>query len=153
MRANSRDEKAPIEVTAQEHVRSDAGKGNRYFRAAAVFVVCLPAVFLLPYIAFYACSFIPPRLRDLLFFSPQLLFPYGALVRGPNGSHLVFNHGVANLLAFTHWGVIAAGFTLIARRLPIRYVVIAAIATIILVGVVTHLAFWLLGFTVQIEGP
>jgi hypothetical protein len=152
MRANSSDEQAAIEVAAQQHMQVDARKQNHYFRTAAIFVICLLAVFVLPYIAFYARSVIPPRLRDLLFFSPGLLFPYEALVRGPTGSDLVFNHAVGKLLAFIHWGVIAAGFTWTVRRLPKRYVVIAAVATIILVGVVTHLAFWLLSLTVHIEG-
>ena len=127
---------------------------SHYFRAASVFAVCLAAVFCLPFIAIYAHSVLPNILTNYFFFSTQLLFPYEGLVtRDPSGSHAVFSQGVARTLTFVHWGLIAAAFTWVARRVSMRYIFVAATATIVLVGIATHLIFGLFGVSVELDGP
>ena len=112
------------------------------------------AVFGLPFIAVYAHSVLPNILTNYLFFSTQLLFPYEGLVtRDPAGSHAVFSHGVARTLTFVHWGLVAAVFTWVARRVPMPYIIVAAIATIVLVGIAMHVIFALFGVSVELDGP
>ena len=131
-----------------------AVKTISYFRGAAVFAACLLAVFALPFIAIYAHSAVPSRVGNIFFFAPQLLFPYGGLVmRDASGSHAVFSHSVASALGFVHWGLVAAAFAWAARRLPIRFSIIAAIATIVGVGIATHLIFGMFGVMVELDGP
>ena len=131
-----------------------AVKTISYFRAAGVFAACLLGVFVLPFIAVYAHAVLPPAATNLLFFSTQLLFPYGGLVtRDASGSHAIFSQGAANALVMLHWGLIATAFAWAARRMPVRYSIIAAIATIVSVGIATHVIFGMLGVTVELEGP
>jgi len=135
-------------------MQTDIQRENHYLRAACVFAVCLAAVFGLPFVAVCAHSLLPNILTNYLFFSTQLLFPYEGLVtRDPSGSHFVFSPGVARALTFVHWGLITAAFTWVARRVPMRYVVVTAIATIVLVGIGTHLVFGLFGVHVELDGP
>ena len=135
-------------------MQTAAQKESHYFRAASVFAACLAAVFGLPFIASHAHSVLPNFLTNYFFFSTQLLFPYEGLVtRDPSGSHAVFSRGVAWTLTFVHWGLIAAAFTWVARRVSIRYIVVAAIATIVLVGIATHLVFGVFGVSVELDGP
>ena len=135
-------------------MQSDTRKESHHFRAAGVFAACLLAVPGLPFIAIYAPSVLPTTLTNLLFFSTQLLFPYEGLVaRDASGSHAVFSHGLGTTLTFVHWGLVAAAFTWAARRVPLRYAIVAAITTIVLVGVATHLVFGLFGVSVELDGP
>jgi len=134
-------------------MQSDTRKESHYFRAAGVFAACLLAVFGLPFIAIYAHSVLPSTLTNHLFFSTQLLFPYEGLVtRDASGSHAIFGHGLGTTLTFAHWGF-AIAFTWAARRVPLHYAVVAAIATIVLVGVATHIVFGLFGVSVELDGP
>ena len=135
-------------------MQSDAPKDNHYFRAAAVFVGCLAAVLVLPFIAIFAHSVLPRILANLLFFSTQLLFPYeGLVVSTSTGSHFVFSHGVGRMLTFIHWSLIAVAFTWLTRRLPMSHTIVAAVATIVLVGIATHLVFGLFDVSVELDGP
>lgn len=127
---------------------------NHYFRAASVFVVCLVAVFGLPFIAIYAHSVLPDIFTNYFFFSTQILFPYEGLVtRDDSGSHAVFSHRVAWTLTFVHWGLVGAAFAWGARRIPMRYTIAAAIGTIVVIGIATHLIFNLFGVYVELDGP
>jgi len=135
-------------------MQSHTLKINHSLRAAGVFVACLLAVFALPFIAIYGHSMLPTTLVNLLFFSTQLLFPYESLVVSSRaGTHLVFSHGVGRVLTFTQWGLIAAAFAWVARRAPTRYSIIAAIATIVLAGIATHIVFGVFGVSVELDGP
>ena len=108
----------------------------------------------LPFIAIYAHSVLPTTLTYLFFFSTQLLFPYEGLVtRDTSGSHFVFSHRVGLLITFIHWGLIAGAFTWVARRLPMRHAIFAAIGTIVLVGIATHVVFGVFGVSVELDGP
>jgi hypothetical protein len=125
-----------------------------YLRAAGVFAACLVGVFALPFVAIYAHSIMPATVANLFFFSTQLLFPYGGLVtQDASGSHAVFSQGAANALEVLHWGLVAAAFAWAGRRLPTRYTVIAAIATIVAVGIASHIIFGIVGVTVELDGP
>jgi hypothetical protein len=125
-----------------------------YFRAAGVFAGCLLGVFVLPFIAIYGHSVLPTTVGNLFFFSTQLLFPYGGLVtRDASGSHAVLSQGAASALVILHWGLIAAAFAWAARRVPVRYSIIAAIATIVGVGIATHVIFGMFGVAVELDGP
>ena len=129
-------------------------KQNHYFRAASVFVGCLLAVFGLRFIAIYAHSVLPRILTNYFFFSTQLLFPYEGLVRrDAYGSHAVFSDGIAWTLTFIHWGFVAAAFAWTARRVAMRYTIAAAIGTIVLIGVATHLVFGLFDVYLELDGP
>jgi hypothetical protein len=125
-----------------------------YFKAAGVFVGCLVGTFVLPLIAIYADFALPTTLDNFLFFSPQLLFPYGGLVtRQASGSRAVFSLGVANLLVVLHWGLVGTAFAWAARRMPVRYSILAAVATIIGVSIATYIIFGMFGLAVQLDGP
>ena len=119
-----------------------------------MFAGCLLALFVLPFVAICAHAVLPTTIGNLLFFSPQLLFPYAGLVTpDASGSHAVFSQGAANALVILHWGMVAAAFAWAARRMPVRYSLIAAIATIVGVGIATHVIFGMFGVTVELDGP
>lgn len=108
----------------------------------------------MPFIAIYGHSVLPNALTNYFFFSTQIIFPYeGFVTRAPSGSLTVFSHDVAWTLTFVHWGLIAAAFTWVARRVPMPYIIVAAIATIVLMGIATHLIFGLFGVSVELDGP
>jgi hypothetical protein len=129
-------------------------KTVNYFKAARVFAACLVGTFVLPLIAIYVDFALPTTLENFLFFSLQFLFPYGALVtRDGSGSHAVFSQGVANLLVVLHWGLVGTTFACAARRMPVRYSILAAVATIAGVSIATHIIFGMLGVMVELDGP
>jgi hypothetical protein len=108
-----------------------------------VFAACLLVVFLLPYVGFFLNS-------SLLFFAPQMLFPYeGLVVR----KRAVFSHHVALWLAFLQWSLAAAGFAWLARRMSIGHVILAAIGMIVIIGIITNVVFALFGASVELDGP
>ena len=128
-------------------MHSKATAENHYLRAAVVFGACLFLVFLLPAIGLFLNS-------ELLFFAPQHLFPYHALVVMPeHDSRLVFSPRIASLITILQWVLAAGGFVRFARRLSFVRVTIAAIATIMVVGIVAHVAFAVFGVSVSLDGP
>lgn len=129
-------------------------KKDHYFQAAGVFAACLLTVFAGPFIAIYTHSVLPGALTNYLFFGPQFLFPYeGLVVRSANDSRLVFSHSVGLILAFLHWGIVTGLFAWAARRIPLRYTILSAVATILVVGVAMHVAFGVFGISVELDGP
>jgi hypothetical protein len=121
---------------------------------AGIFVACLFAVFAGPVVGLYGHSLMPNDLSNFLFFGPQLLFPYESLVvPSPQGSRPVFSHGTGLTLTLLHWAVITLVFAAVARRLSPRYRIVAAAATILVVGIGMQVAFSLFGVSVELDGP
>jgi hypothetical protein len=112
--------------------------------AGLLFGGCLLAAMLLPYAGFALNS-------GGLFFAPQYLFPYGGFVEPREKA--VFSHSIALLLNVLQWCLATAGFAWFARRLPPGLRFLAALATIVLVGLVVNLGFGAFGVTVELDGP
>lgn len=91
---------------------------------------------------------------SLLFFAPQYLFPYnGLVIERYHESHAVFSASAAVVLNILQWSIIGIGFTWFARRLSIRYGLLAATATIVLIALLINVAFGLLGMSLELDGP
>jgi hypothetical protein len=117
---------------------------NHYVRSAVVFVACLGASFLIPYFAVFLNS-------SLLFFAPQILFPYRDYVDAIKEP--VFSHHVALLLTFLQWVLATASFAWLARRMSLRRTMLAAILMIAVVGCAMYAAFALFGVSLELDGP
>ena len=127
-------------------MNSSVKTATQCLRTGLLFGGCLALAFLLPWLGIFLGW-------GSLFFVPQYLFPYhGFVIHQPQGSTAVFSHTVAFLLSFIQWGLAAAGFAWFARRLPTPYAIIAAVATVVLIGVVVNLAFGLFGVAVELDG-
>ena len=74
-------------------------------------------------------------------------------MRDASGSHAVFSQGAADSLVIFHWGLVAAVFGWAARRMPVRYSIMAAIVTIAIVGIATHVILGVCGISVELDGP
>ncbi len=127
----------------------DSGRTQHsyYLRNTVVFAACLAAVFVLPFIGWALNS-------ELLFFAPQLLFPYNALVVFEAGhSRSVLGDAVARLLNVAQWVMVAAAFVWFGRRLSFGRAVLLSAATIIAVGFITRLGLRAFGIGVSLDGP
>jgi hypothetical protein len=69
------------------------------------------------------------------------------------GSKAVFSHGTAAVLVFVQWGLAAAGYAWFARRVSMRWAILAASGTILLIAIAGNVAFGLFGITVELDGP
>jgi hypothetical protein len=118
-----------------------------YVRPAVVFAACLLATLLLPLPGMWLSA-------ELLFFAPQLLFPYGTLVT-PHQYHgeRVLSENGALLMHMLQWGLAGACFVFLGKRLKVVYAVLAGVLWIALVGFTTNLIFGCLGMSVQLDGP
>jgi hypothetical protein len=103
-------------VTMAALMDTDTTIKNHYVRSAVVFVACLGASFLIPYFAVFLNS-------SLLFFAPQILFPYRDYVDAIKEP--VFSHHVALLLTFLQWVLVTASFAWLARRMSLRRTMLA----------------------------
>jgi hypothetical protein len=128
-------------------MNTDASPKNHYRRAIVVFAGCLLMVFVLPVIGIFLNS-------SLLFFTPQLLFPYDALVvREAYDSRAVFGRQTGLLLNSLHWSLVAGCFVWLARRLSVGQAILSAVAMLVIVGVLTNIGFSLFGVSIDFDGP
>jgi hypothetical protein len=120
---------------------------GHYLRNVVIFAACLAAVFVLPFIALILNS-------DLLFFAPQLLFPYDALVVSEDGhSRSILSDAAARPLNVAQWVVPAAAFIYYGRRLSFGRAVLLSAATIVAVGLVTQFVLRAFSIGVSLDGP
>jgi len=126
-------------------------KKQHYLLSGGMFAACLFTLFLLPIIAVYA-PFVP--FRDLLFFFPQMAFPFDALVtRDAQQSHTVFSSRAAILLGIIEWSTVTLIFAWMTRRVRPRYVIPLAAATILVVVILMRAALSCFGLNVELDGP
>ncbi len=122
-----------------------------WMKAIGVFLACLLACCLLPIVAVYGHAFVP--LPDLLFFFPQLAFPYdNVVVNAASGQQTVFSHPAALTLSVLQWGLLAVGFGWLARRLRIRHMLLVAVLVIVAATLITHYGIKMFGATVTLDG-
>jgi hypothetical protein len=120
-------------------------------RAGGIFVACLLASYLLPFIAIYGHAFLPGS--DFLFFFPQMAFPYDSVVvKGAAGQQTVFSPAAATLLSVLQWGLLTLGFSWSARRLKTGYMFLLAVAVIAAATFCTCCGVEMFGATVALDG-
>jgi hypothetical protein len=123
-------------------------------RAALVFSACVLSIFLFPFAAIGWQSFLPNGLTNLLFFFPQVAFPYRNLVtKSAYGSYTIFSPGVAATLSIAQWVLLAVFFACLARRVKFRYLFSVAFAAIFVVVILFQLLFSLFGASIELDGP
>jgi hypothetical protein len=126
-----------------------------YLRAAIVFVVCLLVTFAGPWAIWYIPKgVLPYQLEDLIYFAPQLFFPYHTLmVSTPQETNYIFSESVAQQLAFLQWSLVIVIFTLLAKRLRFRDLIPIAIITGLIVCLVTQVTLLAFNVTMILDGP
>jgi hypothetical protein len=123
-------------------------------QAGLVFSACVFSIFLFPFAAIGWHSFLPNGLTNLLFFFPQVAFPYrGLVIKNASGSYAIFSPGVAATLNIAQWVLLAVVFAWLARRVKFRYLFPVASAAIFVVVILFQLVFTFFGASVELDGP
>jgi hypothetical protein len=120
-------------------------------KAGGIFLACLLASWLLPIICVYGHSILP--VPDLLFFFPQLAFPYDNLVFDrASGLQPVFSRHAAATLSLIQWGLLAVGFSWLARHLKVYQILLAAVFVIVAATFLTYYGVKMFGATISLDG-
>ena len=125
-----------------------------FLLAGGIFLACLFASCLLPFVAVYGHDFLPWELPDIFFFFTQVAFPYDSVVVREDGvSRGVFSDKAAAWLSVLQWGLLAVGFSWFTRRLKPRYTFLLAV--VVIVGATYGVAYGisLFGASVELDGP
>ena len=102
----------------------------------------------------YAASVGVIPFADFFFFFPQLAFPYYSIVtRNAYGSTGVFTDTSATLLSVLQWGLVTVLFSFSARRLKMGYMILSALAVLLVVTYIVIAGFGLFGMTTELDGP
>jgi len=127
---------------------------ERFLRTATLFLCLLFASYLGPILSEKAYYTLHIGLPDLLFFLPQILFPYDLVVnRSEHASRLVFSDTAAIALEVAQWGIVTIMFSWFARNIRFRYLVPLALVVIVGVGYAVMFALGLFGMRVELDGP
>ena len=91
---------------------------------------------------------------DVLFFLPQLMFPFfGAVQRGPSGGTAAFSAAAQYGLTVILWGTVAVAFVYLARRYRLRRLMWLAPVAILAVTLVVNVVLVFAGAGVELDGP
>lgn len=129
-------------------------RSERFLRTATLFLGLLFASYLGPLLSEIAYYKFHIALPDLLFFLPQILFPYDlVMLRSENESRRVFSDATALTLGIVQWIFVMAAFSWFARNVRFRYLVPLTLVVIVGVGYVVAFALGLFGMRVEFDGP
>ena len=125
-----------------------------WLKAGGIFLVCLFASCLLPIVAVYGHAFLPRGFSNILFFFPQMAFPFDSVVvDSASGQQTVFSHRTSWILSVVQWGLLTVGFAWLARPLKIRYALLVAAVVIVTATFGTYYGVKMFGATVALDGP
>lgn len=97
---------------------------------------------------------LPWDLNEHLFFGPQYLFSFRYIVK-PVSFHFesLFSPAGAWVFGIALWGIVAAGYGWLTRRLPTFAVFLFAPVVVIATAFIVHGVFEAMGYRLELDGP
>jgi hypothetical protein len=108
----------------------------------------------LMFCAIYLAAALPSFIVNWAFFSPQYLFSFSQVVRPASNSFVpLFSPTGAYVFGVSLWLLITIGYGVLVRHLPRILTLPLALVTVIVVAIMAHYSFSVLGYSLQLDGP